>query len=66
MQYETKRVSERSVWMLRSDALLRYSFFYSGDNNYRNAVVSFCNTALLLINDFSLHPLQTRKKRGII
>ena len=25
MQYETKWVSERSVWMLRSDALLRLS-----------------------------------------
>ena len=27
VQHETKWVSERSVWMLRSDALLRYSFF---------------------------------------
>ena len=34
VQYETKWVSERSVWMLRSDALLRYSFFYRGDNDY--------------------------------
>ena len=46
--------------------LLRYSFFYSGDNDYRNSVVSFCNTALLLISDFSPHLLQNRKKRGII
>lgn len=46
----------------RSDALLRYSFFYSGDNNYRNAVVSFCNTALLLINDFFSTPLANQKK----
>ena len=30
-------------------------------NDYRNAVVSFCNTALLLISVFSPHPLQTRK-----
>ena len=44
---KAKWVSERSVWMLRSDALLRYNFFYSGDNDYRNSVVSFCNTALL-------------------
>ena len=48
--------------MLRSDALLRYSFFYSGDNDYRNAVVSFCNTALLLINDFFSTPLANQKK----
>ena len=33
---------------------------------YRNSSVSFCNTALLLISVFSPHPLQTRKKRGII
>lgn len=26
-----------------------YSFFYSGDNDYRNSVVSFCNTALLRV-----------------
>ena len=62
VQYETKWVSERSVWMLRSDALLRYSFFYSGDNNYRNAVVSFCNTVLLLINDFFSTPIANQKK----
>jgi len=43
-----------------------YSFFYSGDNDYRNSVVSFCNTALLLISDFFPHLLQNRKKRGII
>ena len=49
----------------RSDALLRYSFFYSGDNDYRNSVVSFCNTALLLISDFFLHtPCKT--ERGMI
>ena len=46
----------------RSDALLRYSFFYSGDNDYRNAVFSFCNTALLLINDFFSTPLANQKK----
>ena len=57
VQYETKWVSERSVWMLRSDALLRYSFFYRGDNDYRNSSVSFCNAALLLISDFSPAPL---------
>ena len=55
VQYETKWVSERSVWMLRSDALLRYSFFYSGDNDYRNSVVSFCNAAPLLISEFFLY-----------
>ena len=48
--------------MLRSDALLRYSFFYSGDNDYRNFVVSFCNTALLLINDFFSTPIANQKK----
>ena len=62
VQYETKWVSERSVWMLLSDALLRYSFFYSGDNNYRNAVVSFCNTVHLLINDFFSTPIANQKK----
>ena len=62
VQYETKWVSERSVWMLRSDALLRYSFFYSGDNDYRNSVVSFCNTALLLISDFFSTPLANQKE----
>ena len=48
--------------MLRSDALLRYSFFYSGDNDYQNAVVSFCNTALLLISEFFPAPLANQKK----
>ena len=62
VQYETKWVSERSVWMLHSDALLRYSFFYSGDNDYRNSVVSFCNTALLLISDFFSTPLANQKE----
>ena len=62
VQYETKWVSERSVWMLRSDALLQYSFFYSGDNDYRNSVVSFCNTALLLIRDFFSAPLANQKE----
>ena len=46
----------------RSDALLRYSFFYSGDNDYRNSVVSFCNTALLLISDFFSIPLAKQKE----
>ena len=46
----------------RSDALLRYSFFYSGDNDYRNSVVSFCNTALLLISDFFSTPIANQKK----
>ena len=46
----------------RSDALLRYSFFYSGDNDYRNSVVSFCNTALLLISNFFSTPLVNQKK----
>ena len=46
----------------RSDALLRYSFFYSGDNDYRNSVVSFCNTALLLISDFFSTPLAKQKE----
>ena len=49
----------------RSDALLRYSFFYSGDNDYRNSVASFCNTALLLISDFFLHTL-CKTERGMI
>ena len=43
-------------------AELRYSFFYSGDNDYRNSVVSFCNTALLLISDFFSTPLANQKK----
>jgi len=55
-------VSERSVWMLRSDALLRYSFFYSGDNDYRNSSVSFCNAAPLLISDFFSAPLAKQKE----
>ena len=46
-------------------ALLRPVFFCS-DNDYRNPVVSFCNSAILLMSVFSLHLLQTRKKRGII
>ena len=46
----------------RSDALLRYSFFYSGDNDYRNSVVSFCNTALLLISVFFSTPLANQKE----
>ena len=46
----------------RSDALLRYSFFYSGDNDYRNSVVSFCNIALLLISDFFSTPLAKQKE----
>ena len=62
VQYETKWVSERSVWMLRSDALLRYSFFYRGDNDYRNSSVSFCNAAPLLISDFFSAPLANQKK----
>ena len=62
VQYETKWVSERSVWMLRSDTLLRYNFFYSGDNDYRNSVVSFCNTALLLISEFFSIPLAKQKE----
>ena len=66
VQYETKWVSERSVWVLRSDALLRYSFFYRGDNDYRNSSVSFCNAAPLLISDFFSAPLAKQKKRGII
>ena len=32
---------------------------------YRNSSVSFCNTALLLISDFSPHPLQNRKRHDI-
>ena len=39
-----------------------YSFFYSGDNDYRNSVVSFCNTALLLISDFFSAPLANQKE----
>ena len=62
VQYETKWVSERSVWMLRSDALLRYSFFYRGDNDYRNSSVSFCNAAPLLISDFFSAPLAKQKE----
>jgi hypothetical protein len=48
--------------MLLSDALLRYSFFYRGDNDYRNSVVSFCNTAILLISDFFTAPLANQKE----
>ena len=62
VQYETKWVSERSVWVLRSDALLRYSFFYRGDNDYRNSSVSFCNAAPLLISDFFSAPLAKQKE----
>ena len=62
VQYETKSVSERSVWVLRSDTLLRYSFFYSGDNDYQNSVISFCNTALLLISDFFSTPIAKQKE----
>lgn len=46
----------------RSDALLRYSFFYSGDNDYRNSSVSFCNAAPLLISDFFSAPLAKQKE----
>ena len=46
----------------RSDALLRYSFFYRGDNDYRNSSVSFCNTAPLLISVFFSAPLANQKK----
>ena len=66
VQYETKWVSERSVWMLLSDALLRYSFFYRGDNDYRNSSVSFCNAAPLLISDFFSAPLAKQKKARYI
>ena len=48
--------------MLRSDTLLQYNFFYSGDNDYRNSVISFCNTALLLISDFFSTPLAKWKE----
>ena len=65
VQYETKWVSERSVWMLRSDSLLRHSFFYSGDNDYRNSIVSFCNTASFWLAVFSLHLLRNRKRHDI-
>ena len=46
----------------RSDALLRYSFFYRGDNDYRNSSVSFCNAAPLLISDFFSAPLAKQKE----
>ena len=62
VQYETKWVSERSVWMLRSVAFSCSSFFYRGGSNYRNSVVSFCNTALLLISDFFSTPLAKQKE----
>ena len=62
VQYETKWVSERSVWMLRSVAFSCSSFFYRGGSNYRNSVVSFCNTALLLISDFFSIPLAKQKE----
>ena len=42
--------------------LLRYSFFYSGDNDYRNSSVSFCNAAPLLISDFFSAPLAKQKE----
>ena len=57
-----KKRIQRSVWMLRSDALLRYSFFYRGDNDYRNSSVSFCNAAPLLISDFFSAPLAKQKE----
>lgn len=46
----------------RSDALLRYSFFYRGDNDYRNSSVSFCNAEPLLISDFFSAPLAKQKE----
>ena len=47
----------------RSDALLRYRFFYRGSNGCRlQAVrVSFCNTILLLIREFFPAPLANQK-----
>ena len=36
--------------------------FYRSDNDYRNSVVSFCNTALLLISDFFSTPLAKQKE----
>ena len=48
------------------DAALHRAFtlrvFYRGDNDYRNSVVSFCNTALLLISDFFSTPLANQKE----
>ena len=42
-------------------AFLR-SVFYRSDNDYRNSIVSFCNTALLLISDFFPAPLANQKE----
>ena len=40
---------------------LFYLRFYRSDND-RNSVVSFCNTALLLISDFFSTPLAKQKE----
>ena len=40
--------------------------FYRGDNDYRNSIVSFCNTASFWLAGFSPHLLQNGKKHGII
>ena len=48
------------------DAALHRAFtlrvFYRGGSNYRNSVISFCNTALLLISDFFSTPLAKQKE----
>ena len=38
------------------------SFFYRGDNDYRNSSVSFCNAEPLLISDFFSAPLAKQKE----
>ena len=39
-----------------------HAVFYRSGNSYRNSVVSFCNTALLLISDFFSTPLAKQKE----
>ena len=36
--------------------------FYRSDNDYRNSIVSFCNTAPLLISVFFSAPLANQKE----
>lgn len=47
--------------MLRSEPFYA-PVFYRGDSNYRNSIVSFCNTALLLISEFFPAPLAKQKE----
>ena len=47
--------------MLRSESFYA-PVFYRGNSDYRNSIVSFCNTALLLISEFFPAPLAKQKE----